>query len=314
MKTIRQDFIIKTPEGLFCKYGDFYLDPQLPVKNAVVSHAHGDHARPGNSFVYCTSFTQKIMTLRFKKKAGGHFLIQDYMLDFAVNGVNIRFYPAGHILGSAMVLMTFEGISYLYTGDYKLQQDLTCEAALLPKADVLITETTFANPNVSHPPAEEEIKKLSNIQSNILLGVYGLGKAQRITELINRYCPEKGILVHYSIFPVHQLYNKENINLGAYKLYDRKSLKQNTQNQVYLVPPLTFNSYRGAKGVAKVFASGWSYLQKGNDVDLYISDHVDWNDILETIKIVDPLEIWTLHGDGTILKNHFEDSIVVKIL
>lgn len=314
MKTIKEDFIIKTSEGLYCKYGDFYLDPLLPVKNAVISHAHGDHARPGNAMVYCTSFTQKVMTLRFKKKAGNQFSLQDYKTDFTINGVTLSFYPAGHILGSAMVLMTFENTTYLYTGDYKLQQDKTCEALELPKSDVLITETTFANPDVKHPSAEEEIKKLNEIKSNILLGVYGLGKAQRITELINRFCPEKSILVHYSIFPVHQLYNKEDINLGAYKLYDRKSLKQNTQNQVYLVPPLTFNSYRGAKGVAKVFASGWSYLQKGNDVDLYISDHVDWNDILKTIEMVEPIEIWTLHGDGTVLKNYFENNIAVKIL
>lgn len=314
MKAIKEDFIVKTPEGLFCKYGDFYIDPHLPVKNAVISHAHGDHARPGNSKVFCTSFTQKIMSLRFKKKAGDEFILHNYKQEFVINDVKLNFYPAGHILGSAMILMSFEGITYLYTGDYKLQKDNTCEIIELPKADVLITETTFANPNVLHPPAEEEIKKLNNIKSNILLGVYGLGKAQRITELINCFCPEKNILVHYSIYPIHQLYNKEGINLGSYKLYDRKSLKQNTGNQVYLVPPLTFNSYRSAKGVAKVFASGWSYLQKGNDLDLYISDHVDWNDILKTISIVEPLEIWTLHGDGTLLKNYFANNLTVKIL
>lgn len=314
MKTILEDFIIKSPEGLFCKYGDFYLDPQLPVKNAVVSHAHGDHARPGNLVIYCTSFTQKIMALRFKKNAGGQFILQDYKSEFTINGVKISFYPAGHILGSAMILMTYNNVKYLYTGDYKLQEDITCEPLELPEAEVLITETTFAKPEVQHPSVEEEIKKLNGIKSNILLGVYGLGKAQRITELMNRFCPEKNILVHYSIFPIHQLYHKENIDLGSYKLYDRKTLKQHKENQVYLVPPLTFNSYRNAKGVAKVFASGWSYLQKGNDLDLYISDHVDWNDILKTISIVKPLEVWTLHGDGTVLKNYFENKLIVKIL
>lgn len=314
MKTIEEDFIVKTPEGLYCKYGDFYLDPVLPVKNAIVSHAHGDHARPNNSVVYCTSFTQKIMVLRFKKKAGDQFILQDYKSEINLKEVKVSFYPAGHILGSAMILMSYNNFKYLYTGDYKLQEDSTCEPLELPQADVLITETTFAKPDVLHPSAEEEIKKLNSIKSNILLGVYGLGKAQRITELINRFCPQKNILVHYSIFPIHQLYNKEGIYLGSYKLYDRKSLKQYLENQIYLVPPLTFNSYRSAKGVAKVFASGWSYLQKGNDLDLYISDHVDWQDILKTISIVKPLEVWTLHGDGTYLKNYFENKLIVKIL
>lgn len=311
---IREDFLVKKTEGLYCPYGDFYVDPLIPVKQAVISHAHGDHAKAGNFNVYCTSFTQKIMILRYKKKAANNFFIKDFQQEFEINGVSITFFPAGHILGSAMIKMAYDGVSYLYTGDYKLQEDPTCEPILLSKADVLITETTFANPEVQHPDVKEEIEKLNQISSNILLGVYGLGKAQRITELIHRYCPEKQVLVHYSIFPIHQLYEKEGMSLGNYKLYDRKSLKENHTNQIYMVPPLTFNSYRHAKGVAKVFASGWSYLQKGNDLSLYISDHVDWMAVLNTIEQVNPSQVWTLHGDGTQLKKHLEDNLTVKIL
>lgn len=311
---IRADFLVKRKEGLYCSYGDFYLDPLEPVKNAVISHAHGDHARPGNYFVFCTSSTQKIMQLRFKKKAAQDFTNYKYKEEFSLGSVTLSFYSAGHILGSAMVKMQYEGIVYLYTGDYKLQNDATCEPVELPKADVLITETTFANPNIQHPEAEIEILKLNNIDTNILLGVYSLGKAQRITALINQFCPQKRVSVHYSIFPIHQLYTNEGYHLGKYEIYNRKTLKQNLNNQVYLIPPLTFNSYSKAKGVVKVFASGWSYLQKGNDLSLYISDHVDWNDILRTIKIVEPKEIWTLHGDGSLLKNYFSNTLKVSIL
>lgn len=311
---IRADFLIKREEGLYCAYGDFYLDPLKPVKNAVISHAHGDHARPGNQYVFCTSATQKIMQLRFKKQAAQDFNSYHYKNEFSLGEVTLSFYPAGHILGSAMIKIQYEGVIYLYTGDYKLQKDSTCEPVELPKADVLITETTFANPETEHPAAEKEILKLNDIDTNILLGVYGLGKAQRITALINQFCPQKNVSVHYSIFPIHQLYNKEGYDLGKYEIYNRKTLKQNVQNQVYLIPPLTFNSYSKAKGVARVFASGWSYLQKGNDLSLYISDHVDWNDILKTIKIVEPKEIWTLHGDGSILKNYFSDTLKVRLL
>ena len=311
---IKDDFLVKTEAGLYCKYGDFYLDPELPVKNAVISHAHGDHAKGGNINVYCSAFTKDLMLLRYKKKAAVNFLVKQYKEDFAINQVKLRFYPAGHILGSAMILMEFEGSAYLYTGDYKLQEDDTCEQAELPTADVLITESTFANPNVSHPDAEEEIKKLNSIDANILLGVYGLGKAQRITSLINKHCPDKVVHIHHSIFSIHQLYNKYGVELGVYNLNNRKALKQQSQKQVYLLPPLTFNSYRGAVGVARVFASGWEYLQRGNDLSLYISDHVDWADILITIEKVNPGEVWTLHGDGTSLKNFLSDKLKTKIL
>jgi putative mRNA 3-end processing factor len=311
---MKDDFLVQTTQGLYCAYGDFYLDPLLPVKNAVVSHAHGDHARPGNQHVFCTPTTQKIMELRLKKNAAKYFSSHDYHQSFTLGSVKLTFLSAGHILGSAMVKMEFENKVYLFTGDYKLQEDATCTPVEFCKADVLITETTFANPLVKHPHPKQEIDKLNNISVNILLGVYGLGKAQRITKLIHEYCPQKTVLLHYSIFPIHQLYKAEGIDLGNYQHYDRKIMKQHLQNQVYMVPPLTFNSYSKAPNVVKIFASGWENLQKGNDERLFISDHVDWDDILETIKQVEPKEVWTIHGDGNSLKTYFSNALKVKIL
>lgn len=311
---IKDDFLIRTDKGFYCKYGDFYLDPQLPVKNAVISHAHGDHAKPGNQHIFCTPFTREVMLLRFKKKAGDDFYVYAYHQVFELGEVKLSFISAGHILGSAMVKMEYLNTTYLFTGDFKLQKDESCEAVEFCKADVLITETTFASPETKHPNPEKEIEKLNGISSNILLGVYGLGKAQRLTKLINSICPQKTIHLHYSIFPVHQLYIKNGIDLGAFEHYDRKKFKQNLSNQVYMVPPLTFNSYGRAMGVVKMFASGWKNLQYGNDESLYISDHVDWEDILQTIREVEPQEVWTIHGDGQQLKHYFSDSLTVKIL
>lgn len=311
---MKSDFLIQTSQGLYCKYGDFYLDPLLPVESAVISHAHGDHARPGNKNVFCTSATQKIMQLRLKKNAAKEFFTFNYQQVFHFKQVKLTFLSAGHILGSAMVKMEYENVVYLFTGDYKLQPDETCQPIEFCKADVLITETTFANPEVKHPNVVDEIEKLNAIEGNILLGVYGLGKAQRITQLINQFCSQKSVLLHYSIYPIHQLYQQEGISLGNYQHYDRKVMKQNPKNQVYLVPPLTFNSYSRATDVVKIFASGWENLQKGNDGKLFISDHVDWDDILQTIKTVEPQEVWTIHGDGNLLKTYFSDAIKVKIL
>lgn len=311
---ILSDFIVNSKEGLYCKYADFYLDPQVPVKNAVISHAHGDHAKAGNQNIYCSAFTADLMRLRFKKNAGATFQILDYHQNFEIGEVQLELLPAGHILGSAMVKMTYQNCIYLYTGDFKLQADETCEAAVLCKADVLITETTFAHPATQHPNPETEIAKLNNISGNIMLGVYGLGKAQRITQLINKHCLQKKIHLHYSIFPVHQLYQKHGVNLGSFQHYDRKWLKNNNQQQVYMVPPLTFRSYRNAFGVTKIFASGWQNLQHGNDETLFISDHADWQEILDTVKEVNPSEIWTTHGEGEHLKAYFRTSLRVKIL
>jgi len=311
---ILPDFLAFNEHGLYCKSGDFYLDPQKPVHHAVISHAHGDHAIKGHIHVYGTAPTAKFMQLRFKKESGKEFHIISYHQTFHINGVVITFIPAGHILGSAQILMEYNNTRYLYTGDYKLQEDATCEPFEYIKADVLITETTFANPAVKHPDPSQEIQKLNQNVHNVLLGAYSLGKSQRLIHLINQYCPNRTILVHHSILPINKIYESFSYPPGKYEPYNRKLMKNPDQGFVYLVPPLTFNSYFRAKNVLRVFASGWENLQMQNDVKLFISDHADWTDTLQLIENVNPSEVWTLHGDGRHLKTFFEGKIPIKLL
>jgi putative mRNA 3-end processing factor len=311
---ILNDFLAFNEKGLYCLYGDFYLDPKQPADNAIISHAHGDHASGNNINVYCTSATQAIMQLRLKKNAGKSFIPFDYKKQFKLKDVTVSFYPAGHILGSALVLMEFKGVRYLYTGDFKVQEDDTCEALELIEADVLITETTFADPAVIHPDVSEEIKKLNSSNHNVLLGAYSLGKSQRLVSLLNKHCPQRTVLLHYSMLPITKIYEQFSYHPGKYEPYNRKLMKSPDQGFIYLVPPLTFESYFRAKNVLRVFASGWKKLQYQNDLELYISDHADWKDLIETIAKVNPKEIWTLHGDGSHLKNYFDGKLPVKIL
>ncbi|WP_158795963.1 MBL fold metallo-hydrolase [Pedobacter sp. L105] len=311
---ILDDFLVPTKIGLFCSYGNFYLDPKELVKDAVISHAHGDHAIGGNLNVYCTRATSLFMLQRYKKFAGEEFHVKEFNSPFILNEVKISFIPAGHMLGSALVLMEYKGIRYLYTGDYKLQPDDTCEPIEFVEADVLITETTFANPETSHPDVITEISKLNATKNNIMLGAYALGKSQRLIRLINDHCPQKRILVHYNILPFVRVYEQMGINLGKYEVFDRKVMKANMTDIIYLVPPLVYHSHNKALNVMKVFASGWKNLQNKAGIELYISDHVDWADIVLTIEKVKPKEIWTTHGSGIELKNYFKNILAVKLL
>lgn len=310
---ILDDFVAFDDKGLYCKYGNFYIDPQQPVKTAVISHAHADHAVSGNQTVYCTEPTAAFMELRYGKNAAHVFNMVPFREPFTVSNVQVTFVPAGHMLGSAMVLMEYNGIRYLYTGDFKVQADETCEPIEWAQADVLITESTFADPAVSHPDHIAEIKKLNDIKSNILLGAYGLGKSQRLIKLINEYAPQKKILIHHRIMPLNGIYEKYGFSLGKYQLYGRKLMKQQDE-YVYIVPPFTFDSYFRAVGVKRLFASGWKNLQVNQQDTLFISDHADWNDILSAVNEVKPQQIWTLHGEGIHLKNYFSNNIFVKIL
>lgn len=311
MVEIIDDFLIDTPLGYYCPYGDFYIDPRQPVQQALISHAHGDHAIPGNRYVYCTEATGAFMQYRFTKQPLSIYCIKGFNESFILNGVEITFVSAGHILGSAQILMQYRGVRYLYTGDYKLQKDATCEEIAYVKADVLITETTFADPGVAHPDPENEIMKLQEQSTNIMLGCYALGKAQRLTYLLNVYCPHKEVLVHHSMAPLHRIYDDLGFVKLDYGLYNRKALKEG-RDKVYLVPPMTFNHYIRAKNVLRIFASGWKRLQHQNDLSLYISDHIDWADLLKYIARVEPTEIWTVHGDGKHLRAFYKDRMVVR--
>jgi len=310
---ILEDFLAFNEYGLYCKYGNFYLDPKQPVEQAVISHAHGDHAVPGNRNIYCTAPTADFMRLRYGKNAGTNFQLFGWNQEFKLGQVSISFISAGHILGSAQVLMVYQDVRYLYTGDYKLQIDTTCEPIAWVKADVLITESTFANPGTIHPDPVTEIQKLNGIQSNILLGAYGLGKAQRLIRMINDHAPQKKVLVHFRIAPLNAIYEKYGITLGNWQMYNRKLMK-NQDEYVYLVPPFTFNSYFRATGVKRLFASGWKNLQVNQQDTLFISDHADWNDVLQAIEEVNPQQIWTLHGEGNYLKEYLHGRIFTKAL
>lgn len=314
MSGILPDFLVKRTEGYYCRYGDFFIDPLLPVNRALISHAHADHATRGHLEVYCTPPTAAFMRHRYGRQATNNFHEFGYHQRFTINGVDIQFIPAGHILGSAQLLINYAGVRYLYTGDYKLQPDDTCEPLEAVRADVLITESTFANPAVAHPDPVSEIRKINDKHGHILLGAYALGKAQRLTSLINRHCVDRKVLVHHGVLPIHKLYAAMGVMHLQYEPYTRKGIKDSPVYCIYLVPPMTFNSYYRATNVIRVFASGWKHLQRRNDMDLYISDHVDWNDILDYVKLVEPAEIWTMHGDGRYLADYFAGSMHVKAI
>lgn len=312
MPQIIDDFIVKCTEGYYCRYGDFYVDAIKPVNTNVVSHAHGDHATTGHRLIIATDPTLAFMRNKFSKIPEHTLRKVEFGERFLIAEVEITLIPAGHILGSAQILMVYKGIRYLYTGDYKMQEDETCEPLEFVNADVLITETTFANPETKHPDIKNEILKMKDRPSNIMLGCYTLGKAQRLTALINRYLPEREVLVHHKMHNVHKIYEQLGFVPLKYSLYNRKSMREGEPNKIYLVPPLTFNSYFKAKNVLKAFASGWARLQQMNDIELYISDHVDWPDLLQYIDSVEPKQVWTIHGDGRQLKAFLEEKMVVR--
>ena len=308
------NFLDYSSIGLYCPAGDFYIDPKRSVHKALISHAHGDHATPNSGTIYTTKATRQIMNRRYKNSLRSRFHEINFHETFYMNEVAITLYPAGHMLGSAMVMMEYKNENYLYTGDFKLQADESCETIELVQADYLITETTFAHPHYAHPDPVAEINKLNEIKErNILLGAYVVGKAQRLTQLISRHCQEKKILIHNEITGFHEIYKSHGIDLGTWERYTKQEFKKE-QNCIYILPPNWFHRRSAKEPANKIFATGWKQAFGKCDSILHISDHADWNDLLNLIDQTKPKIVFTLHGDGTHLREHLKDQVEVRLL
>lgn len=308
------NFLQKTKTGLYCIAGDFYLDPTRSVHRALISHAHGDHAVPNNGIVYSTEPTKSFMDYRHGLKLFTEFNTVKYGQSFLLNDVEITFYPAGHMLGSAQILMEYSGERYLYTGDFKTQEDKSCEPFEFVKCHHLITETTFASPIYDHPDPVDVLTELVQEKVNVVVGAYAIGKAQRITKIIAEKFPEVPVYVHPEIAPFHEIYSKHGFDLGKWNMYRRAEFKEQEQS-FYIVSPSQFKRFSRNKNVLKVFATGWKQAYYECDRVLAISDHADWNGLLELIEKSEPTNIYTVHGDGSHLKAHLQNSkIKVEIL
>ncbi len=150
-----------TPSGLYCVPGDFYIDPMRVVPRAIITHGHSDHARPGHAHVLATPETLAIMRTRMgEERAGGVLQSLSYGAPLKINDVTVTLVPAGHVLGSAQVVMDYQGSRAVVSGDYKRQPDPTCAPFEPVRCDVFVTEATFGLPVFRHPSPEGEIEKL----------------------------------------------------------------------------------------------------------------------------------------------------------
>ena len=293
------------PNGLFCEPGGFYIDPARPVSRALTTHGHSDHARSGHDAYLATSETVEVMKLRLGQNH--NYQSTRYHETHNINGVTVRFIPAGHILGSAQILLEWQGQRIVASGDYKRSLDPTCAPFEPVACDVFITEATFALPVFCHEPADKEVARLiisiaQNPDRNHLLGVYGLGKAQRIIALLRHQGFTHTIWLHGALVELCKLYERLGVKLGDVRPVseaDAKTLK----GELILCPPSATHDRWAAKfgNAITSFASGWMRVrararQRGAELPLIISDHADWPQLLQTIEDVEAPEIWVTHG------------------
>ena len=155
-----RDLIRPRAGGLWCEAGGFYVDPARAVDRAIVTHAHGDHCRPGHRALLASPETAEIAKTRYGADAFGAIEVLDYGVPLKIGGVTVRLAPAGHVLGSAQVVIEADGARAVVSGDYKRTPDPTCRDFEVVECDLFVTEATFGLPVFRHPPVTGEIDRL----------------------------------------------------------------------------------------------------------------------------------------------------------
>jgi len=299
-----------TSAGLYCEPGDLYIDPMRPVARAVITHGHGDHARPGNEHVLATPETIAIMRQRFGELAGGTLQAARYGEQVAMDGLSLTLVPAGHVLGSAQLVIEYQGYRVVVSGDYKRRPDPTCAPFQPQRCDLFVTEATFALPVFRHPPDGREIEKLLHSlrlypERCQLVGVYALGKCQRVIALLRAAGYGEPVYMHGALLGLTELYQSLGslgVDLGPVRLATGVA-RDELRGKIVLAPPtaLADRWTRRLPDPVIALASGWMRVKqrakaRGIELPLVISDHADWDELTQTLDDVGAPEIWVTHG------------------
>jgi len=299
------------PEGIYVRPADAWIDPSQPKAKALITHGHSDHARGGHGAVLATKETLAIMEVRCGPQNGQ---AATYDESIRVGDVDVSFVPAGHVLGSAQIVLHHKGEKVVVSGDYKRRPDPTCPCFVPVPCDIFITEATFGLPVFRHPETGSEVDRLlhrlhSDQSRCVLVGAYALGKAQRIITELRVRGHEQAIYFHGAIERLNQLYESFGVALGELR-HTATATKQEMAGHVVIAPPAALNDRwsRRLPDPVTAMASGWMRIrqrarQRNVELPLIISDHADWDELTMTIRELEPREVWITHGREEALKH-----------
>ena len=319
--------LTETPSGLYCADGDFYVDPWGPVPRALITHAHGDHARAGSHAYLCAQPCAPLLARRFGQAA----TIQSvpYGQRMTIGNTVVSFHPAGHVLGSAQIRIEGSGGVWVISGDYKRAADPTCEAFEVVRCDTFVTESTFALPIYRWDPTGTVVAELMdwwgvNRERGLtsIVFCYTIGKAQRLlAELAG--VTDRAVLVHGMMTPMIEVYRSAGVNLLPTQTLVERPRGTSLAGELVLAPP----SARGTQwmrrlgDISDALASGLMRVrgvrrQRAYDRGFVLSDHADWPALLDSIRDSGASRVLATHGHAEplarYLQEHGVDSGVIR--
>src|SRR5260221_1171327 len=294
-----------TDKGLYCPAGGFYIDPWRPVDKAIINHAHSDHALAGSNYYLWHRQTLPLLQLRL----GNHnYQAVEWEEKIFINGVQVSLHPAGHIIGSSQIRIERNGEVWVVSGDYKTEDDVISGNFEPIKCNSFITESTFGLPIYNWKPQQEIFQNIQDWicknkeagKTSVLIA-YSIGKAQRLLQCVPAVCPD--IFVHGAVWNVHNAHVKSGIALPDVKLVTNNIAKDAYKGNVVIAPAGADSSpwIKRFTPYSIGVCSGWMQV-RGNvrrynaDAGFALSDHADWNGLLQAIKATGAEKDFVTHG------------------
>jgi putative mRNA 3-end processing factor len=288
---------------------EIYLDPREPRRIGIVSHGHSDHIGRHEHFV-ATPATAAFLRIRAGDDLRGTELA--YGVAHTIGEHTVELFPAGHILGSAMVRVTGERGSLAYTGDFKLSPSFTAEPAQVPKADAVVMESTYGSPEWVFPSREELRDRLVELVRDVIrrdrtpiLLAYSLGKAQEAAAMLR----DSGVplVMHKVVARISAVYERHGVSLGEYEVWGRQaSMFGRSTNELrgkgIIIPPHMTDEIRRVHRGETIALTGWSLLSTGGgraagaEHGIPLSDHADFNELVTFAETCGAKTIYVTHG------------------
>ncbi|HEX9997046.1 MAG TPA: MBL fold metallo-hydrolase [Abditibacterium sp.] len=289
--------------GIHLPEFDLWLDPHHTRPVAFVSHAHADHMKK-HGRVFATPATADMMRARGATKSHFHHL--GWREEVKWNRAQVSFFPAGHVLGSAQMLVESEGARLLYSGDFKMRDGLSCEPIEVPRADILIMETTFGRPHYRFPKSCEVLEQIRNWCAQVLgrdaipaIFCYSLGKGQEVLAGLNG-C-DFPIFLHAKHGQISDVYARHGVEFPDFKIHevgidiDGVLLCASQCKRAKWWQELTQK-----RRVETAYVSGWALnshpARFGADAAFALSDHAGYDDLWKYVRQSGAQKVWTTHG------------------
>ncbi|MAG88786.1 ligase-associated DNA damage response exonuclease [Zunongwangia profunda] len=312
---------MKTPllafndKGIYCAQADVYLDPWRPVDKAIISHGHADHSRWGHK-KYITHHSN----IPIIKHRLGEINVsgKNWNETFMINNVQFSFHPAGHIIGSAQIRVEYKGEVWVFTGDYKTEDDGVATPYEPVKCHTFITECTFGLPAFKWQPQDEVFAEINNWwqqnqsdgRTSVIFG-YSLGKAQRLLKYLDTSIGK--IYTHGAIENMTEVLRPQ-LEMPKTTRITRDIKKEEIKGNIVVAPP----SAHGTPWIKKMVpyvtasASGWMTFRgarrrRAIDRGFVLSDHCDWQGLLSSIKETGAEKIICTHGYTDIFSRYLRE-------